>query len=307
MIVADTGNNRLQIFHVDELAVPRDDPGTQRDVPSSSSSSSSGRGTGEPQREASNFEQGLDDADGDDNACLLVFAGGEDAGGLRQRRVAGESEDAEGPLSQPCDVAYWRPRRTAGKNPEKEGRKKNKKRKQEEKEGEQEDTTAVWAWNPEPPRWFWPNPEDEERARRDLFSPVSPPRTNPAPNSKPPAEFPLRGHTEKPIDLRSTTGGESSTEQLRDSSIKGGGTGEPTLGAFVVCATGLAGKLQLSFVAKTKEAEEAEHAAANGSESAESEDESVSSFSGRRSIEEQGEDDSSEGFDWMRCAGTSST
>lgn len=302
MIVADTGNNRLQIFHVEELAAPPDDPGIQPDVTSSSSSSSvsgiasmdgtvgswqttpsssempsswersqappkpppeqdknhrphqSGRGAGELQREAANFEQGPDDADGDDGACLLVFAGGEDAGGLRQRRVAGESEDAEGPLSQPCDVAYWRPRRTAAREfPEKGGKKKKKKRKQEEKEGEEEDTNAVWAWNPEPPRWFWPNPEDEERARRALLSPASPPRTNPVPTSKPPAGFPPRGHTEKPIDRRSTSKDESSTGQSRvGSSIKGGGTGEPTLGAFVVCATGVAGKLQLSFITKTK-------------------------------------------------------
>ncbi|CBJ27303.1 conserved unknown protein [Ectocarpus siliculosus] len=302
MIVADTGNSRLQIFHVEELADPLDDPGIQPDVTSSSSSSSSsGRGAGELQRQAANFEQGPDDADGDDGACLLVFAGGEDAGGLRQRRVAGESEDAEGPLSQPCDVAYWRPRRTAaGEFPEKGGKKKKKKRKPEEKEGEVEDTTTVWAWNPEPPRWFWPNPEDEERARRELLSPASPPRTNPAPTSKPPAGFPPRGHTKKPIDRRSTSENESSTGQFRVGSIKGGGTGEPTLGAFVVCATGVAGKLQLSFIAKTKEAEEAEHAAANGSEPAESEDESFSSLSGRRSTEERGEDDSSEGFEWMR-------
>ncbi|CAM9994714.1 unnamed protein product, partial [Ectocarpus sp. 8 AP-2014] len=228
-------------------------------------------------------------------------AGGEDAGGLRQRRVAGESEDAEGPLSQPCDVAYWRPRRTAaGVFPEKGGKKKKKKSKPEEKEGELEYTTTVWAWNPEPPRWFWPNPEDEERARRELLSPVSAPRTKPAPTSKPPAGFPPRGHTKKPIDRRSTSENESSTGRFRVGSIKGGGTGEPTLGAFVVCATGVAGKLQLSFIAKTKEAEEAEDAAANESEPAESEDESVSSLSGRRSTEERGEDDSSEGFEWMR-------
>ncbi|CAB1116136.1 unnamed protein product [Ectocarpus sp. CCAP 1310/34] len=349
MIVADTGNNRLQIFHVEELEAPPDDPGIQPDVTSFSSSSSSvsgiasmdtvdswqttssssempsswerskappkpppeqdkenrpnksGRGAGELQREAANFGQGPDDAEGDDGACLLVFAGEEDAGGLRQRRVAGESEDAEGPLSQPCDVAYWRPRRTAaGEFPEKGARKKKKKRKPEEKEDEEEDTNAVWAWNPEPPRWFWPNPEDEERARRELLLPASPPRTNPAPTSKPPAGFPPRGHTKKPIDRRSTSKDEGRTVQSRVGSIKGGGTEEPTLGAFVVCATGVAGKLQLSFIAKTKEAEEAEDAAAKGSEIAESEDESVSSFSGRRSTEGRGEDDSSEGFDWMR-------
>ncbi|CAN0408400.1 unnamed protein product, partial [Ectocarpus sp. 12 AP-2014] len=304
MIVADTGNNRLQIFHVEELAAPPDDPGIQPDVTSSSSLSSvsgSGRGAGELQWEAANFEQGSHGADGDDVACLLVFAGGEDAGGLRQRRVAGESEDAEGPLSQPCDVAYWRPRRTAaGEFPVQGGKKKKKKRKPEEKEVEVEDTVTVWAWNPQPPRWFWPNPEDEERARRELFSPVSPLRTNPAPTSKPPAGFPPRGQTKKTIDRRSTSENESSTGQSRGSSIKGGSTGEPTLGAFVVCATGVAGKLQLSFIAKTKEAEEAEHAAANGSEIAESEDESVSSLSGRRSPVERGEDDSSKGFEWMR-------
>ncbi|CAN0391673.1 unnamed protein product [Ectocarpus sp. 12 AP-2014] len=307
MIVADTGNNRLQIFHVEELAAPPDDPGIQPDVTSSSSSSSShrshrsGRGAGELQREAANFEQGPHDADGDDVACLLVFAGGEDAGGLRQRRVAGKSEDAEGPLSQPCDVAYWRPRRTAaGELPEKAGKKNKKKGKPEEKEGEVEDTATVWAWNPEPPRWFWPNPEDEERARRELLSPVSPLRTYPAPTSKPPAGRPPREHTKKTIDRCSTSENESSTGQSRGSSIKGGSTGEPTLGAFVVCATGVTGKLQLSFIAKTKEAEEAEHAAPNGSEITESEDESVSSLSGRRSTEERGEDDSSEGFEWMR-------
>lgn len=46
---------------------------------------------------------------GEEAPCLLVFAGCEH-GIVNRRRTAGESESAEGPMNQPCDIAYWRRR-----------------------------------------------------------------------------------------------------------------------------------------------------------------------------------------------------
>ncbi|CAM9461650.1 unnamed protein product, partial [Pylaiella littoralis] len=303
MIVADTGNNRLQVFHIEELTMPPDDPCARpprtrrssgsasndsrcRDLSSSSSEHSTAAGAG------------LDEDRGDESsrACLLVFAGGgEHFVGAINRRAAGESETAEGPLSQPCDVAYWRARRRP-----------------QRRELTEEDDTAVWAWTAALPPWFRPHvgsgggrtsssssstttpssfsaTDDENVVRRELLSPSFPPWNSSI--SVPSRE----GNKKRSGGLRSN----ESTRQAAAPGIYGGvvGSGEPPVGAFVVRETGYRGKLQLLYVAKTKETEEAEQAAAHENEDAENA--SVSALSGDGS-EEEGS--SRGGSDWMKQA-----
>lgn len=319
MIVADTGNNRLQVFHTGVLAGPRDNPGfqaasmsrdsdsggggggsgsrryappsagdapmnnttgTSRATPSSPGSSGTwarsqaapppptettpgqgrasspsqqagaagrrrpGAQNASPEKKASAAGEGPSDAADDvsPRACLLVFDGGEDAGRLRKRRTAGESEAGEGALCQPCDLAYWRARQP-GRGAEGPG--------------------ATWAWTPDPPCWFRPrtghgcpgsfaldeDDDEEDEARRALLSPpVLTPQDGYAPSR--PGD---RNHRNE----RSVSRDESAAagRHARDSSGGGGaadGSGLPLLGSFVVRETGLRDKLQLLFVAKTK-------------------------------------------------------
>lgn len=260
MIVADTGNNRLQVFHIDILAGPHDDACIQAttksgrgggggggdvfealspsssigdgpsstspvaqakpQVPSLPTTASSGRdqksslaqvnaaerrpGDRKPQDGSSAAGAGLGDV-GDDSfrACLLVFTGAEDSGRLRKRRTAGESETAEGPLCQPCDLAYWRAQ------PPGRGMKDHIR-------------TATRDWTLELPPWFRPHTghgfprssspgvNDEETAKRELL--------------------PLVSHSQNESSLART----------------------PTSGAFLVRETGIRDELQLLFVAETQ-------------------------------------------------------
>ena len=237
MIVADTGNNRLQVFHVDIFAGPRGDPGLH--AASERSSSSGSRRTfdgllpsnairGTPAAEAVGVV-----GDGSSRDCLIVFAGGEGVGMLRKRRTAGESEAAEGPLCQPCDLAYWRAR------PPGRGIDGN---------------TSTWAWTSELPRWFrrhtshgslglpYPDADGEEEAKRELLPPDF---TNNIP-------IPSPGGDENGNEDYSRSGNET-TAGLARSFVRGAAGGRrPLLGAFLVRETGIYGKLQLLFVAKTK-------------------------------------------------------
>lgn len=311
MIVADTGNNRLQVFHVDMLAGPHDDPGIHAASKSSGGSFGSGgsggsrtfeglfpsaaignapadtttsgsRGTSlnsrspvawaqsqapspppamassgrvkkpsPPQVSAEARGPGVrgtqeetpgDVGDASSRDCLLVFTGGEGDGMLRKRRTAGESEAAEGPLCQPCDLAYWRPRPP--------GR------------GAQEGHSSAWAWTPEwPPRWFRPHashgfpgsssPDDadgEEAARRELLPPGFDAHSKPVPS---------RGGDEDGNEWPRSEDESTITGSVQGSvgggAVEGSGRRRPLLGAFLVRETGPYGnKLQLLFVAKTK-------------------------------------------------------
>lgn len=289
MIVADTGNNRLQVFHIEELAMPPDDPSVR--VPSNRSScgsassdsryrglsSSSSLGDGSldgmissrgatpssslmawarsqapppPITTTTTSSPGRRVEDGDEcsRACLLVFnGGGEYFVGVKNRRTAGESEAAEGPLSQPCDVAYWRTRRRVQRRglPE-------------------DDDTTEWAWAPEPPPWFrrhsgrsggrlssspsssptsssssFSATDDEKAARRELLSSGFPPWDGgisaPSPGAQKNRSNEITRNTAAPVIHGGVVGG-----------------GEPPVGAFVVRETDVRGKLQLLFVAKTK-------------------------------------------------------
>lgn len=213
-----------------------------------------GKGQPRPRQEHSTAAgAGLDEDRGDESsrACLLVFAGGgEHFVGAINRRAAGESETAEGPLSQPCDVAYWRARRRP-----------------QRRELTEEDDTAVWAWTAALPPWFRPHvgssggrtsssssstttpssfsaTDDENVVRRELLSPSFPPWNSSI--SVPSRE----GKKKRSGGLRSN----ESTRQAAAPGIYGGvvGSGEPPVGAFVVRETGYRGKLQLLYVAKTK-------------------------------------------------------
>lgn len=291
MIVADTGNNRLQVFHIDMLPAPHDGntgiraasksyrggggrtfeglsasssvgdtppssrfplAWTQSQVASPATNTSSGRrqkpsppqidaegrrpGVLNPQQETSAAVTAAPDGVGDDasRACLLVFTGDENAGRLRKRRTAGESEAAEGPLCQPCDLAYWRP---SGPGRRVEGH-----------------ACAAWAWTPELPRWFrphtgrggWPGSssddvDDEDEARRELLPPAAPSQGKCATSrgDKNESKGPL-SRAENKGHARGSVGGNV------------GGGGKPLLGAFMVRETGVLRKLQLLFVAKTK-------------------------------------------------------
>eukprot|EP00752_Nemacystus_decipiens_P002009 g1929.t1 len=348
MIVADTGNSRLQVFHVDILASAHDDPepgihttsisngggsafegflpstsikstptdstntGSRRTTPSSKSpvaraqseapslqpsKTSSGRDqqtsppevSAEGQRTATRSSRGETSAAGttagalgeagDDSphACLLVFSGGEGAGRPRERRTAGESEAAEGALCQPCDLAYWRARSLGG---EVDGR------------------SSALAWTPEVPLWFWshsnhgspgscsPDAAYEEEARRDLLPPEFDAHTN---------RFPSQGEENEDEGLRS----QADTAEGYD---RGGvGVAKPRLGAFLVRETEVHGKLQLLFVAKTKEAEEAEEIAESEG-NADPENDSDPALSDHVS-----EGEGSESLGWMKQGARSPT
>lgn len=290
MIAADTGNNRLQVFHTEILANPDDDPGIQAASTSGSSggrgyeglspppsvdgapvdnamdscsgspvawarsqappptktSSGQGRksssaqvdavgrrpGVRKPHEEKSATGPSLGEV-GDDSSrdCLLVFTGGGGVGRLRKRRTAGESEAAEGPMCQPCDLAYWRARQP--------GR------------GVEGHATTC-AWTAELPRWFRPRSchgsrdssvtdvNDEEDARRALLSPVLPSQN---------VSTPSRGDKNRD---ESRVPKYESTGNIRGFVGDVVGGGKPLLGSFVVRETGLQEKLQLLFVAKTK-------------------------------------------------------
>lgn len=335
MIVADTGNNRLQVFHVKELAAAPDSPPTrQKDVavrgrngeprpgggtpldsrvtatdksqppslgslanwaqsqaptipsatPGESKAGDGGdehRPTLEPRQSSRESErrgntavlEGADPSeDQSHGGCLLVFTGGEGTGNIVKRRTAGESEAGEGPLSQPCDVAYWRARQE-----------KN------------EDTAVVLrAWTPDVPPWFRrftstsggsssgggggggsgsggfsPATADEAFLRGELLSPLFPPDVSPNPVVNKSANSAYSSGEIK----RSN---QPSSERWRQKEVKvgrgrkesspsggdaggggggGGGDGDgegPKTGTFVVRETGVPGKLQLLFVTKTK-------------------------------------------------------
>lgn len=301
MIVADTGNNRLQVFHVEALDTPPEDPSIQASAAATTStdenegfyssspvggasldgttgtwktdSSGSGSfaawarfqaprktktsssigdgnntaaaaaggrpGEGEPQQESPAAKAGGGDEDESSRACLLVFTGDEDAGRLRKRRTAGESEAAEGPLCQPCDVAYWRARRRSGR------------------ESDGETSSTVWAWTPGLPEWFSSQGvgggrrpassaahgmDDEEEARRRLMSPVFPSQNKKSARGD-------KKRTDGPAS-RKNNGGPGDADGYGEGSD--GGEGEPVVGAFVVRDTGIPDELQLLFVAKTK-------------------------------------------------------
>ena len=309
MIVADTGNNRLQVFHVKELAAAPDAPSSQdkaavngingvlhlecmpldsiaadNSQPSSlgslvnwaQSQAPTQRGNNDeakagaeggggrhrptvPRQSRASERQGntavLEGGGSDDHShgCLLVFTGGENAGKIRKRRTAGESETGEGPLSQPCDVAYWKAR-------------------------PKEDTVVLRAWAPDVPPWFRrctsgsggsggggggfsSAAADEAFLREELLSPHLPPGVTPTPlNNFTPGAYPgERKQSDQPSSerkkgkkvgmSREESGPDSDTGCGGGGGVDGGGT---KAGAFVVRETGVPGKLQLLFVAKTK-------------------------------------------------------
>ena len=196
--------------------------------------------------------------------CLLVFNGGEGAGSIVKRRTAGESEAGEGALSQPCDVAYWRAR-------------------------PKEDAAVLWAWTPDIPPWFRrctgdgssgggggerggggfsPAGADEAVLRGELLSPLLPSGVSPdlLKKSAPGVHFSgERKQSDQPLserwrkkEAKVGRGRKESSPSGTDSDAGGGGGGGggagegPKAGAFVVRETGIPGKLQLLFVAKTK-------------------------------------------------------
>lgn len=231
MIVADTGNDRLQIFHVEELVIPRDDPAEQ-----GRSGDGRGGGSGDEDNDVS-------------RECLLVFDGREHAEKLRKRCTAGESETAEGPLAQPCDVAYWRQ-----SPPQGGGRGQGRERRQG---AIAENDSSVGDWCLRLPEWFQPydsgrrlssppadNKEDEDRARREQLLSASPNRSNGAPGAG----------GKKPIDYHQSFSDSTGTAQGIIAADVGAvvGDGTPRPGAFVVRETGLTSGLQLLFVAKTQ-------------------------------------------------------
>eukprot|EP00903_Cladosiphon_okamuranus_P021088 g19371.t1 len=217
---------------------------------------------------------------GDDasSACLLVFNGGEDAERLRKRRTAGESEAAEGPVRQPCDLAYWRP---SGQGRGVEGH-----------------ATAAWVWAPELPRWFRPHAcyggrpglstddvDDEDKARKELLPPASPSQGE---------SVPLRGDNN---GIKDPLARDENKRHARGSVDGGTVDGKPLLGAFLVRETGSVGKLQLLFVAKTKAAEEAENSSQHQVEDPEKDADSA--------VVEHASDDGSESVGWMKQAASS--
>lgn len=293
MIVADTGNDRLQVCHVEQLPAAPEAPGFQdtagygtsvsvtrlsysdgspehstigRRLSAESGSPmawarthapppygkpvTAGQGAGKvknpgagglPIAEGIRPEvvKGKPDGSGrggggegegeDARSCLLIFNGGENDGSLRRQHTPGEWEAKAGPLRQPCDVAYWRPRKEGG--------------------------DVVFAWNPEIPPWFRGRGRDgvnaddqEESIREELLA--SPQHTL---------------HSNRPRKGSATARSPSTTSernpQLRDlvvstqSSDGRGGViaddGGPVAGDFVVREAG-AGELQLLLVAKIK-------------------------------------------------------
>ncbi|CAM9421915.1 unnamed protein product, partial [Laminaria digitata] len=234
MIVADTGNNRLQVFHVNELAAAPSAPTSHANTASSGTDGALHPG-------GTSVDSSSEDHQS--HGCLLVFNGGENDGNLRKRVTAGESEAGEGPLSQPCDVAYWRARPN-------------------------DDDTAVVlrAWTPDFPPWFrrcTSGSRSEAFLRGELLSPLLPPDVNPSPQTKSAcgAYSGERKKSDRPSSERwrqkKVEVGRSREESGPGIDAGGGGDGDgdgegPKAGAFVVRETGVPGKLQLLFVAKTK-------------------------------------------------------
>lgn len=200
---------------------------------------------------------GRDDGGGDQEArcCLLVFTDGESAGLPRNRRTAGESEEGEGPLRQPCDVAYWRgadASRSWSTSREKNGR------------------TGSRVWQPQIPPWYRrystssePDGNTEVFLHKERLSPsggfgrpigYDPPNTTGAgraglstrKNARPSGIQELEGRRREESRSNTRTGlsGEGGTRKKSER--------EPELGAFIVRETGIPGELQLLFVTKSK-------------------------------------------------------
>lgn len=193
-------------------------------------------------------------------SCLLVFKGGESACLSRSRRTAGESEAGEGPLHQPCDVAYWRG--TAGAlRPRSRSPTSAKNR-----------GNGSRVWRPQTPPWYRrcatssePDGESELSLRKELLSTSGVlgllvdddlPKTQVLGSTGISAEDDTQ-HSEFPGFGDGRRERENSRSNVRTGVGGGGGKGktdgrEPQLGAFVVRETGIPGELQLLFVAKPK-------------------------------------------------------
>lgn len=298
MIVADTGNNRIQIFRVEKLALPNETPSEEelnsprdRILGASSrsgrfASSSTAKGTRSSSDTGSLMEwaqaqaparQSADEAgrrvpdEGQspkvgrgegfrelpittsrsrkennyycDHAedCLLVFNGGNNIGRLRKRCTAGETEEGEGPLRQPCDLSFWRANRGEEHTPR--------------------------AWKPSVPPWF----RFRDRGDADEDGAGSPVRQKPRNGTR--SDFEVKAMT-LAESLSSSLGNdgrskakhpgvpEGSTHPRRGSHGRGGGAcdiinwkdidGASAVGSFVVRETRTLGELHLIFVDRTK-------------------------------------------------------
>lgn len=186
-------------------------------------------------------------ADGFSEACLVIFGGGEDAGSLRKRRTAGESEEGEGPLSQPCDVAFWK---AARKGTGCSG--------------------GVCAWNPSIPPWFCrrtgtiagcsessSEESEEARLRAELLLPPRPPGSIP-PKQETTVAAELGKNNKSArlsADIQRRQVGNKERKEGESSSgddDEDRGEDEPEAGTFAVRETRVSGEFQLLYVAMTK-------------------------------------------------------
>ena len=176
------------------------------------------------------------------NKCMFIFYGGKDTiGSLRKRRTAGESEVGEGPLSQPCDLSFWKARRA------------------------EEDTPL--AWDTAVPPWFrfWSGSSTTTEDAKSLLraEPLKGPKSQSSSQrskqrtlaegslfsrsergAKHPAAFKRSSHTKR--------WSKGQSESVLDAIGSEDSDETPVAGSFVVCESGNTGDLQLFFVDKTK-------------------------------------------------------
>lgn len=303
MIVADTGNNRLQLFRVLALPVSPHAPASE-DIATEVSDSRSADimsdsfntnpigdlvsldgstdneqwstgldvtwtrshtpshlvsrdapGVKLPQETPATLTTAGDDGDDDVEKCLLAFTGGEHIGQLRKCRTAGETEEGEGPLHQPSDVAYWR-------KPQRRKRQRGDPREQKNDDRATLSSAVVWAWTPSIPPWFRSyngrrdgskgcdsvdSAIDKEQLRVWLLSAVH----TTVDCHRSPADG---RRTRIDIEEALSDGGVAKEPQKRERSESKSTcrVREPKIGSFVVRETGIPGQLQLLFVARRK-------------------------------------------------------